>query len=121
MARMSARDHVVADQEAIFALLADPSTYGVSEPVRRIDTHGAVIFLAGDTVYKVKRAVRFSFMDFSTLEKRRRACAREVELNRATAPGTLSRARADPAAERDAASGPGGCERRIGRDRRMGG
>ena len=86
MARMSARDHVVADQEAVFALLADPSTYGVSEPVRRIDTHGAVIFLAGDTVYKVKRAVRFSFMDFSTLDKRRRACAREVELNRATAP-----------------------------------
>lgn len=86
MARMSARDHVVADQEAVFALLADPSTYGVSEPVRRIDTHGAVIFLAGDTVYKVKRAVRFSFMDFSTLDKRRRACTREVELNRATAP-----------------------------------
>lgn len=86
MAGMNARDHVVADQEAIFALLADPSTYGVSEPVRRIDTHGAVVFLAGEAVYKVKRAVRFSFMDFSTLEKRRRACAREVELNRATAP-----------------------------------
>ncbi|WP_371348244.1 AAA family ATPase [Ancylobacter sp. IITR112] len=84
---MSARDHVVADQEAVFALLADPATYGVREPVRRIDTHGAVVFLAGAEVYKVKRAVRFSFMDFSTLDKRRHACAREMELNRATAPG----------------------------------
>lgn len=79
-------DHVVADQEPVFRLLADPATYGLKEAVGRIDTHGAVVFLAGADVYKVKRAVRFSFMDFSTLEKRRRACAREVEINRATAP-----------------------------------
>lgn len=79
-------DHVVADQEPVFRLLADPATYGLREAVGRIDTHGAVVFLAGADVYKVKRAVRFSFMDFSTLEKRRRACAREVEINRATAP-----------------------------------
>lgn len=85
-AARSANDHVVADQEAVFALLADPATHGVSEPVRRIDTHGAVVFLAGADVYKVKRAVRFSFMDFSTLDRRRQACARELELNRATAP-----------------------------------
>ena len=81
-----ANDHVVADQEAVFALLADPATHGVDGSVARIDTHGAAVFLAGADVYKVKRAVRFSFMDFSTLEKRRRACARELELNRATAP-----------------------------------
>lgn len=86
MARMSANDHVVADQQAVFALLADPATHGVDGPVARIDTHGAVVFLAGADVYKVKRAVRFSFMDFSTLDKRRHACARELELNRATAP-----------------------------------
>ncbi|WP_428032039.1 AAA family ATPase [Ancylobacter sp.] len=87
---MSAIDHVVADQEAVFRLLADPATHpalGPEASVSRIDTHGAVVFLAGAEVYKVKRAVRFSFMDFSTLEKRRRASAREVELNRATAPG----------------------------------
>lgn len=83
---MSAIDHVVADQEPVFALLADPSTHGLPGEVRRIDTHGAVVFLAGADVYKVKRAVRFSFMDFSTLARRRRACARELELNRATAP-----------------------------------
>ncbi|WP_159600496.1 AAA family ATPase [Starkeya nomas] len=82
-----AAGHVVADQEPVFRLLADPATYGLREGIRRIDTHGAAVFLAGADVYKVKRAVRFSFMDFSTLEKRRRACAREVELNGATAPG----------------------------------
>jgi aminoglycoside phosphotransferase family enzyme/predicted kinase len=85
-ADQAAADHVVADQEPVFRLLADPATYGLKEAVGRIDTHGAVVFLAGADVYKVKRAVRFSFMDFSTLEKRRRACAREIEINRATAP-----------------------------------
>lgn len=85
---MTTADHVVADQEPVFALLADPATYGLGEGgVRRIDTHGAAVFLAGPDVYKVKRAVRFSFMDFSTLEKRRHVCARELELNRASAPG----------------------------------
>jgi hypothetical protein len=53
----------------------------------RIDTHGAAVFLAGKNVYKVKRAVRFPFMDFSTLDKRRRACERELAVNKADAPG----------------------------------
>lgn len=44
------------------------------------------MFLAGDEVFKIKRAVTFSYMDFSTLEARRRACAREIELNQPTAP-----------------------------------
>ncbi len=79
--------HVVADQGEVFELLEDPSTYGIAEPIRRIDTHGAVVFLAGRDAYKVKRAVRFPFMDFSTLEKRGAACARELEINRDNAPG----------------------------------
>jgi uncharacterized protein len=57
------------------------------EPIIRIDTHGAAVFLAGKNVYKVKRAVRFPFMDFSTLDKRRRACERELAVNEADAPG----------------------------------
>ncbi|WGD29204.1 AAA family ATPase [Ancylobacter sp. WKF20] len=79
--------HVVADQEPVFALLADPATHGLADTVSRIDTHGAAVFLAGHDVYKVKRAVRFPFMDLSTLDKRHAACARELEVNRATAPG----------------------------------
>jgi uncharacterized protein len=75
-----------ADQSDAFAFLTDPATHGLREPVIRIDTHGAAVFLAGKDVYKVKRAVRFPFMDFSSLDKRRLACEREVAVNRANAP-----------------------------------
>jgi aminoglycoside phosphotransferase family enzyme/predicted kinase len=44
------------------------------------------VFLAGKDVYKVKRAVRFPFMDFSTLEKRRAACEAEIAVNKPNAP-----------------------------------
>src|SRR5262247_4898841 len=72
-------------QEAVFALLAYPATHG-GEAVKRIDTHAASVFLAGDRALKVKRAVRFPFLDYSTLDKRRRACAAELEVNRPLAP-----------------------------------
>ena len=75
-----------AGQSEVFAFLSDPATHRLKEPVTRIDTHGAAIFLAGANVYKVKRAVHFSFMDFSTLEKRRRACENELAVNKANAP-----------------------------------
>src|SRR5215469_11114380 len=75
-----------ASQEDVFAFLADSSTHGLSERISRIDTHGAAVFLAGKDVYKVKRAIRYPFMDLSTLVKRRRACERELEANRINAP-----------------------------------
>jgi aminoglycoside phosphotransferase family enzyme/predicted kinase len=75
------------DQYDVFAFLKDPKTHGLDGPVIRIDTHGAVVFLAGQDVYKVKRAVRFPFMDFSTLERRRAACEAEIEVNSENAPG----------------------------------
>ena len=74
--------HVAADQEAVFAFLADPATHGLGEPVKRIDTHAAAVFLAGRDAYKVKRAIKFPFMDFSTLDKRRAGCEAEVAVNR---------------------------------------
>ncbi|HEX9790943.1 MAG TPA: AAA family ATPase [Kiloniellales bacterium] len=78
---------IEAGQSAVAAFLADPATYGLAGVrVERIDTHGAMVFLAGERAYKIKRAVRFPYMDFSTLELRRRACQREIELNRRTAP-----------------------------------
>ena len=73
-------------QGEVFAFLADPATHGLREPVRRIDTHGAAVFLAGKDVYKVKRAVSYPFMDFSTLEKRRFFCERELAVNKVNAP-----------------------------------
>src|SRR5258708_30394795 len=74
-----------AIQEAVFALLADPATHGCDE-VQRCDTHAASVFLAGDRAYKAKRAVRFPFLDYSTLAKRKAACLAELEVNRRFAP-----------------------------------
>jgi uncharacterized protein len=73
-------------QEVVFRFLADPKTHGLSEPVKRVDTANAVVFLAGADVYKAKRAVKFPFMDLSTLDKRREACEAEIAINRASAP-----------------------------------
>src|SRR6516164_6379815 len=73
-------------QEAVLQFLADARTHGLSEPVERVDTAGAVVFLAGADAYKVKRAVKFPFMDLSTLDKRREACEAEIAVNRADAP-----------------------------------
>jgi len=61
-------------QDAVFALLSDPATHG-GDAVKRIDTHAASVFLAGERAFKVKRAVRFPFLDFSTLAKRKSAFA----------------------------------------------
>src|SRR5271156_1780563 len=73
-------------QEAVFGFLADPNSHKLSEPVERVDTANAVVFLAGADVYKLKRAVKFPFMDLSTLEKRRDACEAEIAVNRPLAP-----------------------------------
>lgn len=79
--------HVVADQGEVLAWLAAPETYGPEvREVERIDTHGAIVFLAGDRAHKVKRAVKYPYMDFSTLDRRKLACEREIALNRRTAP-----------------------------------
>ncbi len=56
-------------------------------PITRIETQGAVVLLAGQEAYKIRRAIRLPFLDYSTRDKRRRACEREVEINRDSAPG----------------------------------
>ncbi len=76
---------VVQDQTAVIQLLASPATHGGAD-VQRIDTHAAVVLLAGDRAYKLKRAVRFDYLDFSTVELRRRSCEAELRLNCRTAP-----------------------------------
>lgn len=70
-------------QSKIVELLQDPNFY--SPPVDSVslrETHISVVFLTGDVVYKIKKPVDMDFLDFSTLEKRRHFCYREVELNR---------------------------------------
>ena len=54
--------------------------------MRRIDTHSAVVFLGGERAFKIKRAVRYPFLDFSTLARRKAACAAELAVNRRFAP-----------------------------------
>jgi aminoglycoside phosphotransferase family enzyme/predicted kinase len=71
------------NQEAVFAFLSDPARHS---QVRRIDTHAASVFLEGDRALKIKRAVRFPFLDYSTLEKRRDACNDEIRINKPFAP-----------------------------------
>ena len=51
-----------------------------------IQTHISYVFIAGAFVYKLKKAVRFSFIDCTSLEQRRHLCAEEIRLNRRLAP-----------------------------------
>jgi aminoglycoside phosphotransferase family enzyme/predicted kinase len=55
-------------------------------PARRIDTHGAVVFLGREYAYKLKRAVKFPYMDFSTADRRAAMCRAEIDINRRLAP-----------------------------------
>jgi len=74
------------DQQEVIAFLSRPESYGVAGPVERVDTHIAVVFLAGDRAWKLKRAVHYPYLDFSTAEKRRAVCEEELRLNCRTAP-----------------------------------
>jgi len=74
------------DQAEIVAFLEQPAAHGGSGPVERIDTHISHVFLAGDRVLKLKRAVKLPYLDFSTPEARRIACEAEIAVNRRTAP-----------------------------------
>ena len=76
---------VTEDQAEVISLLASPSTHG-GAGVDRMDTHTAAVFLAGSRAYKLKRAVRFDYLDFSTAARRHQLCHAEVRLNRRTAP-----------------------------------
>ena len=78
-------DDLTASQDTVLAFLGDPASHG-GHAVKRIDTHAASVFLAGDRAIKIKRAVRFPFLDFSTLEKRKAALMAEFEVNQAFAP-----------------------------------
>ncbi|MDE2376505.1 bifunctional aminoglycoside phosphotransferase/ATP-binding protein [Bradyrhizobium sp.] len=72
-----------AVQEEVFAFLTDPAR---QPSTARIDTHAASVFLQGNRALKIKRAVRFPFLDYSTLEKRKAACEEEIKVNRPMAP-----------------------------------
>ncbi|GBQ30216.1 hypothetical protein HLH34_10750 [Gluconacetobacter azotocaptans] len=67
--------------------LSRPQSYaGASETVVARETHMSWVFLAGPRVYKLKKPVRFPYLDFSTLDRRADACRAEDRLNRRLAP-----------------------------------
>ena len=51
-----------------------------------VETHTGVVFFVGDRAYKLKKPVRYDFLDFTTRSARLEACRREVALNRRLAP-----------------------------------
>lgn len=74
-------------QERVLAALRGAAAYPhPTGEIRTIRTHISMVFLAGDLAYKVKREVRFPFLDLSTLELRRRCSEEEVRLNRRLSP-----------------------------------
>jgi len=75
-------------QGDIVAFLSDPLSYGLSHDtdIAHRETHIAHVFLVGPDAYKLKKAVKLPFLDFSTLPLRHAACEAELRLNRRTAP-----------------------------------
>ena len=76
---------VTEDQSDVVAFLESPAAHG-GGPVERVDTHASIVFLSGDRALKLKRAVRYDYLDFSTAEKRKAMCEAELRVNRRTAP-----------------------------------
>src|SRR3546814_11022391 len=64
------------------AFLETPGVLAPGETARRIDTHAAHIFLAGNRAWKLKRAVHYDYLDFSSPDKRHAALDTELTPNR---------------------------------------
>jgi aminoglycoside phosphotransferase family enzyme/predicted kinase len=75
--------HVVQSQDEVLDFLGRPQDGVVPH---RIDTHASAVFLWPDRALKIKRAVRFPFLDYSTLDRRKGACEAELAVNRPFAP-----------------------------------
>jgi aminoglycoside phosphotransferase family enzyme/predicted kinase len=83
------------DQREVVAFLSDPASYGIpGVGVERIETHISIVFLVGDRAYKLKRAIRFSYVDYSTTALREKFCRTELDLNLRAAANLYIRVRA---------------------------
>lgn len=79
-------------QEGVVRALSDPAFYPHAvDSIEHLQTHISHVFLVGMCVYKLKKAVRFSFLDFSTLERRHHFCLEELRLNRRLCPSVYLR------------------------------
>jgi aminoglycoside phosphotransferase family enzyme/predicted kinase len=76
-----------AEQHALVRALLNPARYPYPvAQVTLLETHISYVLLTGRFAYKIKKAVNFDFLDFSTLERRRLCCIEELRLNRRLAP-----------------------------------
>jgi aminoglycoside phosphotransferase family enzyme len=75
------------DQKQVVEAMLKPEAY-TQDPgkIELIQTHISFVFITRNYVYKVKKAVNFGFLDFSTLDKRHFFCEKELELNRRLCP-----------------------------------
>lgn len=74
-------------QTEIIEALRQPEAYEQNPgTIELVQTHISFVFLTERFVYKIKKAVDFGFLDFSTLDKRRFFCEKELELNRRLCP-----------------------------------
>ncbi len=78
---------IVQDQSDVICFMNGPAIGGINGKVETIETHISMIFLAGDRAFKMKRAVDLPYVNFSTPQRRLKACEEEVVRNSRTAPG----------------------------------
>lgn len=85
---MAAETEMATETERQGRVLAflEQSAFSAANGGKRIDTHASVVFLGNDRVFKIKRAVRLPFLDYSSLEKRKSACEQELNVNASNAP-----------------------------------
>jgi len=69
-------------KEQVNKLLLEGEFFENSDKAELIETHISWVFLCDRFVYKIKKPIKYSFLDFSTIEKRKFFCNREIELNR---------------------------------------
>jgi aminoglycoside phosphotransferase family enzyme/predicted kinase len=81
---------IAEDQREVIQFLTSPDTHA-GLAVERVDTHASTVFLAGTRAWKLKRAVQYDYLDFSTADRRRAMCEAEVRVNRRTAPALYRR------------------------------
>ncbi|NBC95887.1 MAG: phosphotransferase, partial [Deinococcus-Thermus bacterium] len=74
------------DQGDVVAFLRSGAASDGDGPAEVVETHGAIVFLCGDAAIKIKRAVRYDYVDLSTRDRRAEMLRRELELNRPAAP-----------------------------------
>lgn len=79
------------NQDPVIELLSSADAYKSIEGdgsllVERRETHISIVFLVGRSAFKMKRAIAYPYLDFSTLARRQYLCEQEVKINSRTAP-----------------------------------